>query len=155
MFIREMASDPDRLYRVVGVIADSSSRVGRDIAGVPVLGTIDELPQVLEQLDRRDERPQRLIIAAQTLDGAVVRRLLDQAEALTIPLARLPRLTEFKATVGEDVPAIEPIAIEDLLGRPQAVLDRQGMRDLVAGRSVLVTGAGGTIGSELVRQIAA
>jgi FlaA1/EpsC-like NDP-sugar epimerase len=155
MFIREMASDPARLYRVVGIVGATSSRVGRDIAGVPVLGTIDELPQVLALLDRRDERPQRLIIAAQSLDGAVVRRLLDLAEELTIPLARLPRLTEFKATLGEEAPTVEPIAIEDLLGRPQTVLDRQGMRNLVAGRRVLVTGAGGTIGSELVRQIAA
>jgi FlaA1/EpsC-like NDP-sugar epimerase len=155
MFIREMASDPARLYRVVGIIADSSSRVGRDISGVSVLGTIDELPAVVARLDDRDERPQRLIVAAQSLDGATVRRLLDMAETLTIPLARLPRLTEFKNTISEDGLAVEPIAIEDLLGRPQVVLDRNGMRGLVAGRRVLVTGAGGTIGSELVRQIAA
>ncbi|MGO8917776.1 MAG: polysaccharide biosynthesis protein [Stellaceae bacterium] len=155
MFIREMASDPDRLYRVVGIIADNSSRVGRDIAGVPVLGTIDELPAVVARLGDRDQRPQRLVLAAQSLDGATVRRLLDMADTLTIPLARLPRLTEFKKTMSEEGLAVEPIAIEDLLGRPQAVLDRPGMRDLVAGRRVLVTGAGGTIGSELVRQIAA
>jgi FlaA1/EpsC-like NDP-sugar epimerase len=154
MFIREMASDPDRLFRVVGIISDSASRVGREIAGVPVLGVIDELPAVVARLDRRGERPQRLLIAAQSLDGAVVRRLLDMADALTIPLSRLPRLTEFKKT-GEDGPAVEPIAIEDLLGRPQAVLDRERMRRLIVGRRVLVTGAGGTIGSELVRQIAA
>ncbi len=155
MFIREMASDPERLFRVVGIVADSAARVGREIAGVPVLGVIDELPQVVARLDRGGERPQRLLIAAQSLDGAVVRRLLDMADTLTIPLSRLPRLTEFKTTVGEDGLAVEPIAIEDLLGRPQAVLDRQRMRSLVAGRRVLVTGAGGTIGSELVRQIAA
>lgn len=155
MFIREMASDPHRLYRVVGIIADSASRVGRDIGGIPVLGTIDELPEVIAKLDRHNERPQRLILSAQTLDGATVRRLLDVAENLTIPLARLPRITEFKTTIGEDTPTIEPVAIEDLLGRPQAVLDRPGMRALVVGRHVLVTGAGGTIGAELVRQIAA
>ena len=155
MFIREMASDPDRLYRVVGILADSSSRVGRDLGGVPVLGTIDDLRQVVAMLDARGERPQRLILSAQTLDGATVRRLLDLADELTIPLARLPRLTEFKQTLSEDAPAIEPIALEDLLGRPQAVLDRPGMRALIAGKRVLVTGAGGTIGAELVRQIAA
>ncbi len=155
MFIREMASDPDRLYRVVGIVADSSSRVGRQLGGVPVLGTIDDLPQVVATLDGRGERPQRLILSAQTLHGATVRRLLDMADELTIPLARLPRLTEFKQTLGDDTPAIEPIALEDLLGRPQAVLDRVGMRTLIAGKRVLVTGAGGTIGAELVRQIAA
>jgi O-antigen biosynthesis protein WbqV len=157
MFIREMARDPDRPYRVVGIVADTLSRVGRELSGIPVLGTIAELPQVVARLGRDGDRPQRLIIAAPTLDGTQVRRLLDMADTLTIPLARLPRLTDFKKTVadGEDGLAIEPIAIEDLLGRSQAVLDRQGMRALVAGRRVLVTGAGGTIGSELVRQIAA
>jgi FlaA1/EpsC-like NDP-sugar epimerase len=155
MFIREMASDPDRLYRVVGIVSGTDARVGRELVGVPVLGTIDELPQVVARLDERGQRPQRLIISAQTLDGAAVRRLLDMADELTIPLARLPRITDFKQTVGEEMPAIEPVALEDLLGRPQAVLDRQGMRALVAGRRVLVTGAGGTIGAELVRQIAA
>jgi len=154
MFIREMASDPARLFRVVGIIADSGSRVGRELAGVPVLGAIDDLPAVVAALGERGERPQRLILSAQSLDGATVRRLLDMAEALTIPLARLPRLTEFKKT-GAEEPTIEPVAIEDLLGRPQAVLDRPAMQALVAGRRVLVTGAGGTIGSELVRQIAA
>ncbi|HET7594565.1 MAG TPA: nucleoside-diphosphate sugar epimerase/dehydratase [Stellaceae bacterium] len=155
MFIREMASDPDRLYRVVGIVSDNHSRVGRQLGGVPVLGTIDDLPQVVATLDSRGERPQRLILCAQTLHGATVRRLLDVADDLTIPWARLPRLTEFKQTLGEDTPAIEPIALEDLLGRPQAVLDRIGMRALIAGKRVLVTGAGGTIGAELVRQIAA
>jgi O-antigen biosynthesis protein WbqV len=155
MFIREMASDPDRVYRVVGIVADSFARVGRQMGGVPVLGTIDDLQQVIATLDAAGERPQRLILCAQTLDGAAVRRLLDLADELTIPLARLPRLTEFKETLGDDTPAIEPIALEDLLGRPQAVLDRLGMRALIAGKRVLVTGAGGTIGSELVRQIAA
>jgi len=156
MFIHEMARDPNHPYRVVGIVGDSMMRVGRELAGVPVLGTVDELPQVVARLDRDGDRPQRLIIAAPALDGKQVRRLLDMADELTIPLARLPRLTEFKKTVDEaDGPGIEPVAIEDLLGRPQAVLDRQGMRTLVAGRRVLVTGAGGTIGSELVRQIAA
>jgi FlaA1/EpsC-like NDP-sugar epimerase len=155
MFIREMASDPDRLYRVVGILADSLSRVGRQLGGVPVLGTIEDLSRVVADLDGRGERPQRLILCAQTLEGATVRRLLDMADDLTIPLARLPRLTEFKQTLDEDTPAVEPIALEDLLGRPQAVLDRVGMRTLIAGKRVLVTGAGGTIGAELVRQIAA
>ena len=69
-------------------------------------------------------------------------------------MARLPRLTEFRVAAGEDV-EVRPIALEDLLGRPQNVLNRGAMKALVSGRRVLVTGAGGTIGSELVRQIAA
>jgi FlaA1/EpsC-like NDP-sugar epimerase len=154
-FIREMMRDPRAVYRVVGVLADSPSRVGREIYGVPVLGTVEALESVVARLDRRGKRPQKLIVAAQNLPGEQVRRLLDRAEALAIPLARLPRLTDFRRQIDRLDQAIEPIALEDLLGRPQAVLDRDGMAALVHGRNILVTGAGGTIGSELARQIAA
>jgi len=154
-FIREMARDPEASYEVVGLIAEGRGRVGGAVASVPVLGSIDDLPEVVATLERRDQRPQRLIIAADRTDGAVVRRLLDLADRLAIPLARLPRLTDFKETRSDGRARIEPVAIEDLLGRPQAVLDRASMRTLIAGRRVLVTGAGGTIGAELTRQVAA
>ena len=154
-FIREMMRDPRAVYRVVGVLADTPSRVGREIYRVPVLGTIDSLEEVVKRLDRRGKRPQKLIITAQNFPGAQVRQLLDRADALAIPLARLPRLTDFRRNLDNLERAIEPIALEDLLGRPQAVLDRDGMARLIAGRRVLVTGAGGTIGAEHSRQIAA
>lgn len=154
-FIREMRRDPRAVYSVVGVLADTPSRVGREIYRVPILGTIDDLEAVIERLDRRGKRPQKLIITAQNLPGDQVRRLLERADALAIPLARLPRLTEFQRNLANPDRALEPIALEDLLGRPQAVLDRDGMARLVRGRRVLVTGGGGTIGAELARQIAA
>ena len=154
-FIREMMRDPRAVYRVVGVLADTPSRVGREIYRVPVLGTIDALEDVVERLDRRGKRPQKLIVTAQNFSGAQVRGLLERADALAIPLARLPRLTDFRRNLDNPEHVVEPIALEDLLGRPQAVLDRDGMARLIAGRRVLVTGAGGTIGAELARQIAA
>ena len=154
-FIREMTRDPRAVYRVVGVLADTPSRVGREIYRVPVLGTIDALEDVVERLDRRGRRPQKLIVTAQNFTGAQVRGLLERADALAIPLARLPRLTDFRRNLDDAERAVEPIALEDLLGRPQAVLDRDGMAQLITGRRVLVTGAGGTIGAELARQIAA
>jgi FlaA1/EpsC-like NDP-sugar epimerase len=154
-FIRETMRDRDALYRVVGMLSDTPSRVGREIYGVPVLGTIDALERVVMRLDRRGQRPQKLVITTNGLAGAEVRRLFDRADALAMPLARLPRLTEFRRTSAESARAVEPIAIEDLLGRPQAVLDRDAMARLIRGRRILVTGAGGTIGSELGRQIAA
>src|SRR5271165_3755067 len=136
-FIREMMRDPRAVYRV------------------PVLGTIDALEDVVERLDRRGKRPQKLIVTAQNFTGAQVRGLLERADPLAIPLARLPRLTDFRRNLDNAERAVEPIALEDLLGRPQAVLDRDGMAQLITGRRVLVTGAGGTIGAELSRQIAA
>jgi len=153
-FIRETVRDRNSVYRVVGVLSDTRSRVGREIYGVPVLGLIDELETVVARLDRRGSRPQKLIVTAQGLAGAAVRDLLERADTLAIPLARLPRATELRVGL-TDPAAVQPIAIEDLLGRPQAVLDREAMARLVRGRRVLVTGAGGTIGSELARQLAA
>jgi O-antigen biosynthesis protein WbqV len=158
-FIRETVRDRNAVYRVVGMLSDTPSRVGRDIYGVPVLGTIDALESVVAALDRRGRRPQKLVITAQGLSGEEVRDLLDRADSLAIPLARLPRLTEFQETRADaprtPLDQTRPIALEDLLGRPQAVLDREAMARLIRGRRILVTGAGGTIGSELARQIAA
>jgi FlaA1/EpsC-like NDP-sugar epimerase len=154
-FIRETVRDRNAVYRVIGMLSDTPARVGREIYGVPVLGTLDALETVVAALDRRGQRPQKLVITAQGLAGEEVRQLLDRADALAIPLARLPRLTEFHQTRADSQRIIEPIALEDLLGRPQAVLDREAMARLIEGRRILVTGAGGTIGSELARQIAA
>jgi O-antigen biosynthesis protein WbqV len=155
LFIRAASRGAEPLYRVVGIVTGDALRVGRDIGGVPILGTIGETAEIIRQLDDRGSKPQRLILSGTTLDGATVRRLLDLADGLGIPLARLPRLTEFREPTKNAARPIEPVAIEDLLGRSQTVLDRAAMRDLVGGKRVLVTGAGGTIGSELSRQIAA
>src|SRR5690242_4580747 len=153
LFIRAIGRDPRRPYRVVGILADGVARVGRDIGGVAVLGTFEEIADVVAALTKDGNRPQRLIVC-QELDRLQARRLFDFSAETGIPLARVPRLTDFRETHGEDLQRIEPVAIEDLLGRPQTVLDHDSMRALIAGRRVLVTGAGGTIGGELSRQIA-
>ncbi|HEY0522352.1 MAG TPA: nucleoside-diphosphate sugar epimerase/dehydratase [Stellaceae bacterium] len=154
LFIRAVARGGAGPYRPVGMIGIGDGRVGRNIHGVDVLGIVEDIPAVVDRLDRAGTRPQRLVITRDDLDGAVVRRLLDTAEALGLTVARLPKLSEFRQGLGDRI-EVRPVAIEDLLGRPQAVLDRDSMRRLIASRRVLVTGAGGTIGSELVRQIAA
>ena len=154
VFIREMArSTPAANYRVVGLVDDRPELIGARIHGVRVHGATNEIAIVVDKLARRGDRPQRLILT-EPPDGEVVRQLLDDADALGLTLARLPRLTEFKSGV-EAAIEVRPIAIEDLLGRPQTVLDRAAMQALIEGRRVMVTGAGGTIGAELVRQIAA
>ena len=154
LFIRTVARDPHRSYRVVGILADSTARVGRDIGGVAVLGTFGDIEAVVAKLTRQGNRPQRLIVCTGQLERTTARALLDYSTESGIPLARVPRLTDFRATQEDGIQRVEPVAIEDLLGRPQTVLDRAGMRALVSGRRVLITGAGGTIGGELARQIA-
>jgi O-antigen biosynthesis protein WbqV len=157
LFIRSVANGDGALYRVVGVLDDKSRRIGHEIRGVPVLGGAEDLAGVVRLLERKGRRPQRLIVAKgqNEIPADALRRLFREAEALGLTLARLPSLTEFKSALHEGKVEIRPIAIEDLLGRPQAVLDRGAIEQLIKGRRVVVTGAGGTIGSELVRQVAA
>ena len=155
-FIRGMSRDRLASYRVVGIVDHKRTRIGRDIRGVTVLGGLDEIEAVVEGLARKGRKPQRMIITWSKLDGDTIGMLLEQAERLGLTLSRMPRLTDFQSG-GKDGGKMEvqPVEVEDLLGRPQQVLDREAMRDLISGRRVLITGAGGTIGSELARQIAA
>ena len=149
-FLREMARSRQSPYRVVGIVDDRPGRIGRELRGIRVLGGIADVADVLAQLVRRGLRPHRMILAGE-FSGATVRRLVDIAEAQGLPLGRVPQLTDFR---GGDI-EVRKVDVEDLLGRPQNVLDRDAMARLVAGRRVLVTGAGGTIGAELCRQVAA
>ena len=154
LFLRDLARDTESPYRVLGMLSDKPSRLGREIHGVAVVGLMDNLEEVVARLKKSGPAPQRLIVTKDDLDGAMIRRLLDQADALGLALARLPRLSDLKGGVSEHL-EIKPVAIEDLLGRPQTVLDRPAMKALIKDKPVLVTGAGGTIGSELARQICA
>ena len=153
MFIQATEGRNRGEYRVVGIVDDSPTRIGRFIRGVEIQGGLDDLPAVVDRLTVRGRRPQRIVVAKQTITGPALRGVVDAADQLGLSVARLPRLTEFRDAETGRI-EVRPIAIEDLLGRPQAVLDRTAMKELIAGRRVLVTGAGGTIGAELVRQIA-
>ena len=158
LFMRAISSNPQAPFHVVGIIGENDKRVGRSIHGADVLGTLDQLPEIIETLRAKDKAPSRLVLTRGTtrFNGALVAQLLEQAAALGLSLSRLPSLTELR----NDVTAAasmhdQPIVLEDLLGRPEIKLNRQEIRSLVKGKRVLITGAGGTIGSELVHQIAA
>jgi FlaA1/EpsC-like NDP-sugar epimerase len=152
-FIRAMDAGRGGDYRVVGIIDERGDRIGRQIRDCEVVGSLDALEETVERLASRGNRPQRLLIADEHIAGPALRTLVERADTLGISVARLPRATDFKSGIAERA-ELRPIAIEDLLGRPQTVLDRAKMQGLVAGKRVLVTGAGGTIGGELTRQIA-
>jgi O-antigen biosynthesis protein WbqV len=152
-FIRTMDAGRGGDYRVVGIIDERGDRIGRQIRNCEVVGSLGALEDAVERMARHGDRPQRLLIAEEHIAGRALRALVERADALGISVARLPRATDFKSGVAERA-ELRPIAIEDLLGRPQTVLDRARMQALIAGKRVLVTGAGGTIGGELARQIA-
>lgn len=154
-FIRSAKQDPTGRYRVVGIVDNRRRRIGAHIHGVPVLGAPEDIEKILSYLSSRNTPPQRLIFTDEKMEEGM-RELADAAEKAGVKLSRMPRMTELnEASNGDEgILNIQPIAIEDLLGRPQAPLDLEAIREFVANRRVLVTGAGGSIGSELVRQIA-
>ena len=154
LFIRAINRARQSAWHAVGLIDEKGRRVGRNIHGIQVLGGIDDIHAIVERMDHQGRRPQRLIVTKSHIDGDEIQRLLAIAEDLGIGLARMPQLDDFREDIDKS-PEIRPIKIEDLLGRPQASLDRDSMAALIGGRRVLVTGAGGTIGAELCRQIAA
>lgn len=152
-FLRETERNANANYRVVGIVEDDARFHSQVMHGVRIYSDMQSIPYIVKKLERRGDRPQRMILGSDNLDGTVVRQLLDMAEELGMTLARLPKLTEFKHGLN-DRQDIRPIAVEDLLGRAQNIRDKTLMRALVSGKRVMVTGAGGTIGGELVRQLA-
>ena len=158
IFMRATSANPQSAYHVVGIIGENAKRVGRSIHGVDVVGTVDELPAIVAKLRDQMKAPSRLILtrAISRFNNVVVSQLLEQANLLGLTVSRLPSLTDVRSDVASAMNMRDqPLALEDLLGRPETKLNRGEIRSLVKGKRVLVTGAGGTIGSELVRQIAA
>jgi len=140
-------------YRVTGLMALSARHTGRRIHGHDVIGSATHAGEVLERLAASGRLPDLLIITAPEFSGDSLAALLAAGEKHGLRVMRAPNLTALSpATEGQI--ALQPIAIEDLLNRRQVALDRAGMARLIAGRRVLVTGAGGSIGAELARQVA-
>jgi FlaA1/EpsC-like NDP-sugar epimerase len=151
-FIRAVQRRRDMPYSVVAIVDEKHLRHGRSLRGVPILSDIAHVEGVIAALEREGKKPQRLILTDDYTGTEMAERLLKVCAAQGIGLARLPKITDFQEGMQADM---RPIAIEDLLGRPQTHHDTDAMQRLIEGKSVLVTGAGGSIGSELVRQIAA
>ncbi len=154
VFLRALDTREGRAaYRVLGLLSNGPGNVGRRMHGRPILGVFEQAGLVLAKL-RQEGRPASAIVVTEAdLDGARLADLVAQAEAEGGTVRRMPPPTRLLGSSDEPA-ALAPVAIEDLLNRPQVPLDRDGMARLVQGRRVLVTGAGGTIGSELARQLA-
>ncbi len=152
LFIRALGRTRESNYRAVGIVSERPDRVGRQIHGIDVIGTTSDIADAVKELGAAGIRPQRLVLTNDDMPGVRIRALLKQADGLGMTLVRLPRLTDFKSGIAEELD-VKPVAVEDLLGRPQTPLDRDAMGRLIEGKRVLVTGAGGSIGSEMIRQI--
>lgn len=151
LFIRAMERDHQAGRRVVGLLTGGTQQAGRRIHSCPILGTIDETPEILKQMSASGRLPDTLVITTSELRGAPLSRILEVAREYGVDVQRTPSLTDLKPA---DSVELRPVAIEDLLNRPPVALNSEGMSRLIAGQVIAVTGAGGSIGSELARQIA-
>ncbi|CAI3935825.1 6-dehydratase FlaA1 and capsular polysaccharide biosynthesis protein EpsC (FlaA1) (PDB:2GN4) [Commensalibacter communis] len=150
LFIRATKRDVQNSLYVVGLISFRQSRKGHRIHNAPILGNFDELPDVLSNLNQQNKLPSILVITGGELRGPQLRKLLSIAENWKIQVQRTPSLTNLSPASNVE---LQPIALEELLNRPQVPLDQEGMELMIRDRVIVVTGAGGSIGSELVRQI--
>jgi FlaA1/EpsC-like NDP-sugar epimerase len=158
LFLRALAWDQRQLLQVEGLLAVGARQTGRRIHNAPFLGSVDDAAAVLDRLTAEGRLPGTLVVVTPDLAGQSLAPLVEQAEKHGMRIRRAPRPTALDPAGSTDRARdleLRPMAIEDLLNRPQVPLDREGMARLVQGRSVIVTGAGGTIGSELARQVAA
>ena len=156
LFLRALAGDRNAPYRAVGLLSLGQAQTGRRIHGCPILGNVSDTAAVLARLRAQERLPAILVVTEPDMAGSVLADLMQAAEREGLRVARAPRLTALDPEGrARDRLELKPVAIEDLLNRPQVPLDREGMARLVQGRRVLVTGAGGSIGSELARQVAA
>ena len=155
LLLRALAQDRRQSFQVAGLLAIGSGQRGRRIQGHTILGGIDDMPAVLDRLAAEDRLPANIVIASADLGGAALSRLIDQADRFGLSLRRVPRPTALGPAGPSRRLELRPVVIDDLLNRAQVPLDREGMARLIQGRRVIVTGAGGTIGSELARQVAA
>jgi FlaA1/EpsC-like NDP-sugar epimerase len=149
MIVRDMKHNPWYALEPIAFVDDNRTKVGQRIHGVPVMGTREKLAAIIAR-----ERPDEVLIAMPKADTATMRAVVRALEPFKIPIKTLPNLRDIlDGTV--KVSQIRNLSIEDLLPRAPVGLDPEPVRALVQGRTVMVTGAGGSIGSELCRQIAA
>jgi FlaA1/EpsC-like NDP-sugar epimerase len=149
LIVQEMQRSRMLDYTPIGFVDDDPRKRNTRIMGVRVLGSLDELPRVL-----REHRPDEVLIAMPSVSGEVRRRIVETAQQLRIVVKTLPGLYELIAGDLGLAGQIRPVQVEDVLGREQVEVDFQDVAGYLEGHTVLVTGAGGSIGSELCRQIA-
>lgn len=148
MIVREMRNNPAYGYRPIGFIDDNLSKIGHRIHGVRVLGSRDSLLQIIAA-----QAPDAVLVAMPSATSATIRAVVKALEPFHLPIQTLPNLRDLLQCRVE-VSQIRNLSIEDLLDRVPVDLDPEPLRNLVQGERVLVTGAGGSIGAELCRQVA-
>jgi FlaA1/EpsC-like NDP-sugar epimerase len=148
LIINEMKRCPKMKYQPVALVDDNRGKIGTTISGVKVLGNRDKIKDIVQQ-----KAVEEIIIAIPSLTGEGKKELFDICKRTGCKVKTIPGLMELiegRVTLQQ----IRDVDVEDLLGRDPVVLDPEGIAEYIENQVVLVTGGGGSIGSELCRQIA-
>jgi FlaA1/EpsC-like NDP-sugar epimerase len=148
MLARDLLRDPHRSLEPVGFVDDSPGKRGADIHGIRVLGSCEQLPELVERLE-----VDIVLLAIPSARSPQIRRIVEYCEAAGVPFRSIPNMQDLIAG-RVSIKTLRQISIEDLLGRDPVTLDRKAIREELAGRCVLISGGGGSIGTELCRQVA-
>ncbi len=147
MLMRETRRNPNSGYRVIGFVDDNPAKRHTSIHGYPCLGTTADIPRLVEE-----HRVQDIIIAIPSAPGGVIRRIFELCRRTSARVRILPSIPAVFEH-GVQLAQIREVNIEDLLRREPVVFKMRAVSDYVEGERVLITGAGGSIGSELARQV--
>jgi FlaA1/EpsC-like NDP-sugar epimerase len=145
--VKELSGRRDAELEIRGLVDDDPRKRGGSVSGYKILGTTNDIPRLVDELNI-----QQIVIALDAARGMEIRRIMDICSAIPVRARIVPSLNEI-ATGRVSVSRLRDVQIEDLLGREPVKLDDKNLHDFLTGRTVMVTGAGGSIGSELVRQI--
>jgi FlaA1/EpsC-like NDP-sugar epimerase len=148
LLLKEIRRQPHATYSVVGFVDDDPEKKGMKLHGIPVLGAGKQLKTLIVANEIED-----VIIAMPSADGKTIRDIIDSCKNANVTFKTLPSISELidgTLTISQ----IKNVEIEDLLGREPVVLDRELIGGYLTGKRVLVSGAGGSIGSEICRQVA-
>ena len=149
VLLRAIESGAVKKIWPVGILSPSKADRGQAIRGIRVLGNFDDLKATVSDLAERGTRVTRLVLTPSAFDPDVKpEAMLMQARRLGLTTSRLPSLGE-----GSDALRLAPVAVEDLLLRPSVKIDYQRLENFVRGKSIVVTGGGGSIGAEICDRI--
>ena len=149
LVVKEMQRSSALGYTPIGLLDDDTRKRNLRLHGVRVLGTTADLGHVI-----RDRRPDEVLIAIPSASGELRARIVETAGALDVPVKTLPTLADLVSADADLARQLRPVEVEDVLGREPVEVDFPSISAYLKGEVVLVTGAGGSIGSELCRQIA-
>ena len=153
-FAREVRSNPELKYKVVGFLDDDETKQDATLVGVPVLGTGRAAPRIVEQCRKRSGGIDEIVVALPSATGRQRRMAIEACSGAGVPCKIVPGIGACLQGNVTMVDRLRDLDLADLLGREPVRLDEPRIREALRSRTVLITGAAGSIGSELCRQIA-